>query len=48
MGAGPFRARRPVYVDLLAPRNHACPAGENIQSCSIRRKTENPAKPGRG
>jgi formate dehydrogenase beta subunit len=24
--------RRPVYVDLLPPCNHACPAGENIQA----------------
>ncbi|HUL41651.1 MAG TPA: NAD(P)-binding protein [Burkholderiales bacterium] len=31
-GAGPFRTRRPVYVDLLPPCNHACPAGENIQA----------------
>ncbi len=30
-GTGPFRTRRPVYVDLLPPCNHACPAGENIQ-----------------
>lgn len=29
--AGPVRAQRPVYVDLLPPCNHACPAGENIQ-----------------
>ena len=29
--AGPVRDRRPVYVDLLPPCNHACPAGENIQ-----------------
>ncbi|MGE3275989.1 MAG: NAD(P)-binding protein [Vicinamibacterales bacterium] len=28
---GPVRTRRPVYVDLLPPCNHACPAGENIQ-----------------
>jgi NADPH-dependent glutamate synthase beta subunit-like oxidoreductase len=28
---GPFRTQRPVYVDLLPPCNHACPAGENIQ-----------------
>jgi formate dehydrogenase beta subunit len=26
------RKRRPVYVDLLPPCNHACPAGENIQA----------------
>lgn len=26
------RVRRPVYVDLLPPCNHACPAGENIQA----------------
>lgn len=31
-GAGPIRVRRPVYVDLLPPCNHACPAGENIQT----------------
>lgn len=31
-GAGPTRARRPVYVDLLPPCNNACPAGENIQA----------------
>ena len=32
LGTGPVRARRPVYVDLLPPCNHACPAGENIQA----------------
>ena len=31
-GAGPVRQRRPIYVDLLPPCNHACPAGENIQA----------------
>lgn len=31
-GTGPVRSRRPVYVDLLAPCNQACPAGENIQA----------------
>jgi formate dehydrogenase (NADP+) beta subunit len=31
-GTGPVRTRRPIYVDLLPPCNHACPAGENIQS----------------
>jgi formate dehydrogenase beta subunit len=31
-GTGPFRSRRPVYIDLLPPCNHACPAGENIQA----------------
>lgn len=31
-GAGPVRSRRPIYVDLLPPCNHACPAGENIQA----------------
>ncbi len=31
-GTGPIRTRRPVYVDLLPPCNHACPAGENIQA----------------
>jgi NADPH-dependent glutamate synthase beta subunit-like oxidoreductase len=30
--AGPRRAERPVYVDLLPPCNVACPAGENIQA----------------
>lgn len=29
---GPFRTQRPVYLDLLPPCNHACPAGENIQA----------------
>ncbi len=31
-GTGPVRHRRPIYVDLLPPCNHACPAGENIQA----------------
>ena len=31
-GAGAVRVRRPAYVDLLPPCNHACPAGENIQA----------------
>ena len=31
-GAGPVRARRPEFVDLLPPCNHACPAGEDIQA----------------
>ena len=31
-GTGPVRDRRPIYVDLLPPCNHACPAGENIQA----------------
>ncbi len=31
-GAGPFRWRRPLYVDLLPPCNEACPAGENVQA----------------
>ena len=31
-GTGPFRIRRPHYVDLLPPCNNACPAGENIQA----------------
>ena len=31
-GTGPIRARRPIFVDLLPPCNHACPAGENIQA----------------
>ncbi|MGC2678308.1 MAG: glutamate synthase, partial [Mycobacterium sp.] len=30
--AGPVRAHRPVYVDLLPPCNAGCPAGENIQA----------------
>ena len=30
--AGPLRARRPVYLDLLPPCNAGCPAGENIQA----------------
>jgi NADPH-dependent glutamate synthase beta subunit-like oxidoreductase len=32
LGVGPVRSRRPIYVDLLPPCNHACPAGENIQA----------------
>jgi len=28
---GPVRAQRPVYLDILPPCNHACPAGEDIQ-----------------
>jgi len=28
---GPVRVRRPIYLDILPPCNHACPAGENIQ-----------------
>jgi formate dehydrogenase (NADP+) beta subunit len=31
-GTGPLRVRRPIYVDLMPPCNHACPAGENIQA----------------
>jgi len=31
-GTGPIRQRRPVYVNLLPPCNHACPAGEDIQA----------------
>jgi len=30
--AGPVRASRPVYLDLLPPCNAGCPAGENIQA----------------
>ncbi len=29
---GTWRTSRPVYLDRLPPCNHACPAGENIQS----------------
>ncbi len=28
---GTWRTEQPVYVDLMPPCNHACPAGENIQ-----------------
>jgi 2-oxoacid:acceptor oxidoreductase delta subunit (pyruvate/2-ketoisovalerate family) len=28
---GSWRTSKPIYVDLLPPCNHACPAGENIQ-----------------
>ncbi|MEP6946355.1 MAG: NAD(P)-binding protein [Acidobacteriota bacterium] len=31
-GTGPVRTRRPEYVDFFPPCNHACPAGEDIQS----------------
>ncbi len=30
-GAGPVRARRPVYVDLLPPCQQGCPAGEDVR-----------------
>jgi 2-oxoacid:acceptor oxidoreductase delta subunit (pyruvate/2-ketoisovalerate family) len=29
---GSWRTRRPEYVDRLSPCDHACPAGENVQS----------------
>jgi len=29
---GPTRIQRPLYVSMLPPCNHACPAGENIQA----------------
>jgi NADPH-dependent glutamate synthase beta subunit-like oxidoreductase len=32
MGVGSLRWQQPVYVELLPPCNHACPAGENIQA----------------
>jgi formate dehydrogenase (NADP+) beta subunit len=32
LGTGAIRKHRPVYQDFLPPCNHACPAGENIQS----------------
>ncbi len=31
-GAGPFRTRRPAFVDLLPPCDNACPAGEHVQA----------------
>ncbi|MDR6183011.1 NAD(P)-binding protein [Asaia bogorensis] len=31
IGVGSVRSRRPDYVSLMPPCNHACPAGENIQ-----------------
>ncbi|MCB4858716.1 NAD(P)-binding protein [Sphingobium sp. PNB] len=31
-GTGPVRTRHPLYLDLLPPCNHACPAGEDIQA----------------
>ena len=31
-GTGPSRTRRPIYVDLLAPCNNACPAGEHFEA----------------
>ena len=31
-GTNAERWQRPLYVDLLPPCNHACPAGENIQA----------------
>jgi len=32
LGTGPVRSRRPIYANLLAPCNQACPAGEDIQA----------------
>ncbi len=31
-GTGPVRSQRPVYANLLAPCNQACPAGEDVQA----------------
>jgi formate dehydrogenase beta subunit len=31
MGTGPLRTERPIYINLRAPCNQACPAGEDIQ-----------------
>ena len=31
-GTNAQRWQRPLYVSLLPPCNHACPAGENIQA----------------
>jgi formate dehydrogenase beta subunit len=31
-GTGSVRKQHPVYLDMLPPCNHACPAGENIQA----------------
>lgn len=31
-GTGPFRRKRPAYIDFFPPCNNACPAGENIQA----------------
>jgi formate dehydrogenase beta subunit len=31
-GTGALRFQIPLYVDMLPPCNHACPAGENIQA----------------
>lgn len=30
-GTGPLRTQRPAYINLRAPCNNACPAGEDIQ-----------------
>ena len=30
-GTGPLRTQRPIYLNLRAPCNQACPAGEDIQ-----------------
>ncbi|MGI9543611.1 MAG: NAD(P)-binding protein [Cyclobacteriaceae bacterium] len=32
MGTGALRTQRPLYLDMLPPCNHACPAGEDIQA----------------
>jgi formate dehydrogenase beta subunit len=40
--AGPDRAQRPVYVDLLPPCNAGCPAGEDIQGWLARVREGDP------
>ena len=47
---GSWRTERPVYVELLAPCNSACPAGEDVQSWLydaevVRRRTSRPGGP---
>ncbi len=42
--SGARRSRRPLYVDLLPPCNHACPAGENIQGWLAELQQGNPRR----
>jgi hypothetical protein len=43
---GSWRTERPVYLDLMPPCNHACPAGENIQQWLYHAEDGGSADPG--
>lgn len=47
MGVGCQRWQQPVYVELLPPCNHACPAGENIQAWLAHAQAGDTRKPGK-